>query len=61
MPRLLTETYEVLGQKGYQASNEDVRVWMQICDENQDGHVEFEHYCYFVLKQLEESGYEIYK
>ena len=32
VPKLLAATYEVLGQKGYEATREDVRVWMQLCD-----------------------------
>lgn len=37
---LLTETYGSLGRKGYHPSEEDVNVWMKLCDTNNDGHVE---------------------
>lgn len=39
VPQVLTETYETLGRKGYRPSNEDVAVWMKLCDGNGDGHV----------------------
>lgn len=53
---LLAETYEVLGRKGYRPSEEDVRVWMRLCDGNGDGHVEYAEYEYFVARSLERSG-----
>ena len=37
---LLTETYGALGRKGYYPSEEDINVWMKLCDTNADGHVE---------------------
>jgi hypothetical protein len=58
---LLAETYEVLGRKGYRPSEEDVRVWMRLCDGNGDGHVEYAEYEYFVARSLERSGLEIYQ
>jgi Ca2+-binding EF-hand superfamily protein len=42
VPNVLTETYEVLGRHGYKPNEEDVRVWMKLCDSNGDGHVEYE-------------------
>jgi len=41
---LLTETYSALGRKGYYPSEEDVNVWMKLCDTNGDGHVEEAEY-----------------
>lgn len=41
---LLTETYGSLGRKGYHPSEEDVNVWMKLCDTNNDGHVEEAEY-----------------
>jgi hypothetical protein len=31
-----------LGRKGYMPNEEDVRIWMKLCDGNGDGHVEYE-------------------
>jgi hypothetical protein len=39
---LLSRTYETLGRKGYRPSEEDVKVWMKLCDGNGDGHVQYE-------------------
>lgn len=61
VPQVLSETYETLGRKGYRPNEEDVRVWMKLCDGNGDGHVEYEQYEYFVVRSLERSGMPIYK
>lgn len=37
--QLLNETYSALGRKGYYPSEQDVNVWMKLCDTNSDGHV----------------------
>jgi hypothetical protein len=42
VPIVLSKTYETLGRKGYKPNEEDVRVWMKLCDANGDDHVEFE-------------------
>lgn len=57
VPQVLAETYETLGRKGYRPSNEDVTVWMKLCDSNGDGHVEYAEYEYFVVRSLERSGF----
>jgi hypothetical protein len=61
VPVVLSKTYETLGRKGYKPNNEDVKVWMKLCDGNEDGHVEYEEYEYFVVRSLERSGISIYK
>lgn len=42
--QLLNETYSALGRKGYYPSEEDINVWMKLCDTNSDGHVEEAEY-----------------
>jgi hypothetical protein len=42
VPAVLSKTYECLGRKGYKPNQEDVKVWMKLCDGNGDGHVEYE-------------------
>jgi hypothetical protein len=48
-----------LGRKGYYPSEEDVNVWMKLCDTNNDGHVEEAEYEYFVVRALERSGVQV--
>ena len=50
-----------MGRKGYRPNQEDVRVWMKLCDGNGDGQVEYEEYEHFVVRSLERSGYQIYQ
>lgn len=50
--QLLNETYGALGRKGYYPSEQDVNVWMKLCDTNSDGHVEQAEYEYFVVRAL---------
>lgn len=56
---LLNETYSALGRNGYYPSEEDVNVWMKLCDTNSDGHVEEAEYEYFVVRALERSGVKV--
>ena len=44
VPEILSETYEALGREGYWPSEDDVKVWMKLCDGNDDGHVEYDEY-----------------
>jgi hypothetical protein len=57
--QLLNETYGALGRKGYHPSEEDINVWMKLCDTNSDGHVEEAEYEYFVVRALERSGVQV--
>ena len=42
VPGVLEETYSALGRQGYRPTEDDVAVWMKLCDGNEDGHVEYE-------------------
>lgn len=39
---VIRETYEGLGRKDFEPSEDDIRVWMELCDTNNDGKVVFE-------------------
>ena len=53
--RVISETYQLLGKKGFKPGKEDVSIWMKLCDRNKDGVVDWEDYKYFVQRTFERS------
>ena len=60
VPYLLNETYRALGKNDFIASEEDVKSWMSITDEDRDGKVRLEEYEASIIRSLRKQGVKIY-
>ena len=59
VPKLLRETYKEMGNDKFIPSAEDVKIWMIMADENQDGKVSLPEYETLVIRSLRNSGFKI--
>ncbi|EGR33387.1 hypothetical protein IMG5_054770 [Ichthyophthirius multifiliis] len=56
---LIKDTYAEMGMKNYTPSTDDVKIWLQMSDSNQDGTVSLEEYEDLVIKSLQKAGIKV--
>ena len=56
---MLINAYKQIGKYGYEPTKEDVKVWMIMADENQDGKVSLDEYENLVIKSLKNAGFKM--
>ncbi len=53
MAEVLTKSYKLVGKSKFSPSEEDVKIWMKLCDINKSGVVEWASYQNFIKRLME--------